>query len=110
VTPGHRIDVQQSSRHLRIEKDGRLLAETTRPVVLRETGSPERFYIPLEDVRAEVEPSDHHSTCPFKGIASYYTVGGIEDIAWYYPEPLPGVAPIRDLVAFWNERVQILDV
>jgi uncharacterized protein (DUF427 family) len=107
--PFARIDVRQSTRHVRVEKDGQLLAETDRPVLLFETGLPTRYYIPLEDVVGEVEPSDRHSTCPYKGVASYYTVGGNKDIAWYYPDPLPGVEPIKDLVAFWNERTEISD-
>ena len=107
--PFARIDVRQSSRHVRVEKDGQLLAQTDRPVLLFETGLPTRYYIPLEDVVAEVEPSERHTTCPYKGVASYYTVGGNKDIAWYYPDPLPGVEPIKDLVAFWNERTEISD-
>jgi uncharacterized protein (DUF427 family) len=107
--PFSRIDVRTSSRHVRIEKDGQLLAETDRPTLLFETGLVTRYYLPLEDVVAEVEPSERHTVCPYKGVASYYTVGGHEDIAWYYPEALPGVEPIEDLVAFWNERVDIVD-
>ena len=105
--PFARIDVRQSTRHVRVEKAGQLLAETDRPVLLFETGLPTRYYIPREDVVAEVEPSDRHTTCPYKGVASYYTVGGNKDIAWYYPDPLPGVEPIKDLVAFWSERAEI---
>src|SRR3954470_11017676 len=107
--PFARIDVRQSSRHVRIEKDGQLLAESRRPVLLFETGLPTRYYLPREDIVAPVEDSDRHTICPYKGVASYYTVGGHKDIAWYYPEPLPGVESIKDLVAFWNERVDILD-
>jgi uncharacterized protein (DUF427 family) len=107
--PFSRIDVRQSSRHVRIEKDGRLLAETTRPTLLFETGLVTRYYLPFEDVVADVEPSERHTICPYKGVASYYTVGGHEDIAWYYPDTLPGVEPIKGLVAFWNERTDITD-
>jgi uncharacterized protein (DUF427 family) len=107
--PFARIDVRRSSRHVRIEKDGRLLAETRRPTLLFETGLPTRYYLPLDDVAADVEPSERHTVCPYKGVASYYTVGGNRDIAWYYPDPLPGVEPIAGLVAFWNERTDIVD-
>ena len=105
--PFARIDVRQSSRHVRIEKNGVLLAESTRPVLLFENGLPTRYYLPREDVVAPIEDSERHTTCPYKGVASYYTVGGNKDIAWYYPEPLPGVEPIKDMVAFWNERVDL---
>ena len=105
--PFARIDVRQSSRHVRVEKDGQLLAESARPLLLFETGLPTRYYLPREHVVAPIEESDHQSICPYKGVASYYTVGGHKDIAWYYPEPLPGVEQIKDLVAFWNERASI---
>jgi uncharacterized protein (DUF427 family) len=107
--PFARIDVRQSSRHVRVEKDGQLLAETRRPVLLFETGLRTRYYLPIEDIVAPIEASDRHTVCPYKGVASYYTIGGHKDIAWYYPEPLPGVEPIKDLVAFWDERVDLLD-
>jgi uncharacterized protein (DUF427 family) len=105
--PFARIDIRQSSRHVRVEKDGQLLAESTRPVLLFENGLVTRYYLPREDVVARIEASDHHTICPYKGVASYYTVGGHKDIAWYYPEPIQGVEPINDLVAFWNERTSI---
>jgi len=108
--PFARIDVRESSRHIRVEKGGVLLAETRRPVLLFETGLPTRYYMPLEDVVAPVQPSDRHSTCPYKGVASYYSVGGHKDIAWYYPDPLPGVERIKDLVSFWNERVELSEL
>lgn len=108
--PFARIDVRQSSRHIRVQKGGALLAETRRPTLLFETGLPTRYYLPLEDVIAPVETSERHTICPYKGVASYYSVGGHEDLAWYYPDPLPGVEPIQGLVSFWNERVEIADL
>jgi uncharacterized protein (DUF427 family) len=106
--PFARIDVRESSRHVRIEKKGQLLAESTRPMLLFENGLPTRYYLPREDVVAPIEESERHSICPYKGVASYYTVGGNKDIAWYYPAPLPGIERIKDRVAFWNERVDLI--
>jgi uncharacterized protein (DUF427 family) len=105
----HNIEVRRESRRVRVEKDGVLLAESDRPVLLLEAGLPTRYYLPREDIVGEVEDSDHHTTCPFKGVASYYSVGGNKDIAWYYPDPLPEVGEIKDLIAFWNERVDLVD-
>jgi uncharacterized protein (DUF427 family) len=64
-------------------------------------------YFPREAVDASVlRPSDTHTTCPWKGLASYYTlaVNGAEnqDAAWYYPDPKPAAAEIRDRIAFWK--------
>jgi uncharacterized protein (DUF427 family) len=105
--PFARIDIRHSSRQVRIEKTGQLLAESTRPLLLFETGLVTRYYLPREDIVAPIEDSDRQTICPYKGVASYYRVGGNKDIAWYYPEPLPGVEPIKDLVAFWNERIDL---
>lgn len=113
--PYTRIDVIHSRRHVRVELNGETIAETDRPVLLFETGLPERYYIPLEDVRSELfEPSDTHTACPYKGTASYYSikVGGktVKDVAWYYPLPYPEVGKIQNLVSFYPERVDAIYV
>jgi uncharacterized protein (DUF427 family) len=110
--PYHRIDILASSRHVRIRQGGVLLAESRRPMLLFETGLPVRYYLPAEDVRTDLlEPSDSHTRCPYKGVASYYSVGagGVlsSDLAWYYPDPMPEAARIRGLVCFYNDRVEL---
>jgi uncharacterized protein (DUF427 family) len=105
--PFSRIDVRRTSRPVRIEIDGEVLAETTRARLLFETGIHTRFYVPKEDVRGELAPSDRRSYCPYKGEASYWSVGGHEDIAWSYEAPLPDGPPVAGLVAFWDERVDV---
>jgi uncharacterized protein (DUF427 family) len=73
--PYHRVDVLESSRHVRVSVDGEVVAETDCPMVLFETGLPPRYYIPPEDVREDVlVPSDKQTQCPYKGIASYHSV------------------------------------
>jgi uncharacterized protein (DUF427 family) len=101
----HDITLEQGDKRVVILKDGQILAESERPLFLHETGMPTRIYIPAEDIVAEVEPSTRRTNCPFKGDASYYSVGGHEDIAWFYPEPIDGMEQIKGLVAFYNERV-----
>lgn len=64
-------------------------------------------YFPIESVRREfLRPSDRHTTCPWKGLASYYDleVHGVKNpaSAWYYPEPKAAAAQIKDFVAFWR--------
>ena len=64
-------------------------------------------YFPPESVKQEyLQPSDTHTTCPWKGEASYYDVvvdGETNgDAAWYYPETKPAAAEIKDRVAFWR--------
>ena len=110
--PFHRIDILHSSRHVRVERDGELLAETRRARLLFETMLPVRFYLPREDVIAGLVPTATRTTCPYKGHASYYSVqlaSRVEpDLAWYYETPLRESAEIGGLVAFWNERVDLV--
>jgi uncharacterized protein (DUF427 family) len=108
--PYHRIDVMPTSRHLRISLDGELLAETHRAMVLYETALPPRWYIPREDVSEGLaSPSDHRTGCAYKGFASYLSVRvgdrEEENLVWTYPDPRHEVAPIRDYLCFFDERV-----
>lgn len=108
--PYHRIDVLQSSRHVKVSVNGELVAETRRPRVLFETGLPPRYYIPPEDVReGMLSKSEKQTRCPYKGIASYYSVeaGGerVEDLVWYYPDPIPEAPKVRGLLCFFSEKV-----
>ncbi|MFE6194016.1 DUF427 domain-containing protein [Streptomyces sp. NPDC057838] len=110
--PHKRVDALPSSRHVRIEIDGHLVADTHAPVLLFETSLPTRYYLPREDVRLDLfEPTDHHTGCPYKGTASYWTWRGEGDVppnlVWTYPDPLPAVAAIRGRLAFFNEVVDI---
>jgi uncharacterized protein (DUF427 family) len=109
--PFHRVDVRQSARPVRIEVGGEVVAETTSARMLFETQLPTRFYLPREDVRAELRASDRQSYCPYKGEASYWSLdaGGRarQDIAWSYEAPLPDAVAIQGLVAFWDERVEV---
>jgi uncharacterized protein (DUF427 family) len=64
-------------------------------------------YFPPESVNRDLlQPSDKHTTCPWKGKASYYhvVVNGQtnKDAAWYYPEPKPAASEIQNYVAFWR--------
>jgi uncharacterized protein (DUF427 family) len=64
-------------------------------------------YFPPDSVHAEhFLDSDTHTTCPWKGLASYKSVrvdGQVnQDAAWYYPEPKEAAAEIKDRFAFWH--------
>ncbi|MGH4020269.1 MAG: DUF427 domain-containing protein [Pseudonocardiaceae bacterium] len=109
--PYHRVDVRDSSRHARVIAGDELVAESHRPVLLSETGLPNRFYLPASDVRAELlELSATHTVCPYKGTASYRSLrtrsGLITDAAWYYPDPLDGVHAISGRLCFVADGVE----
>ena len=106
--PFHAMEILRTSRVVRVEVDGRLLAESRRARLLFEgTLLPVRAYLPREDVRVELFPSARESQCAYKGRARYWSVDGHADIAWTYEEPLRGAELITGLVAFFNERVDL---
>jgi len=105
--PFHRIDVHPSSRHVRISVDGKLVADTTSPVLLFETGLPMRIYVDPRDVKVPLAPSAKRTLCPYKGTAIYWSLEGHPDIAWTYDDPLPDVGPIKDRIAFFDEQVDV---
>jgi len=110
--PYHRVDVRASSRHVKVMLDGETLAESTRAMPLFESNLPVRWYLPPEDVIAQLEPSDSTTICPYKGFASYRSVrlaDGklLDDLIWCYDDPLPEATPIAGLMCFYNERVDL---
>ncbi len=89
--PHKRIDTVPSSRPVRVVLGGEMVAESTRAHFLFETDMPTRYYIPKDDVRMDLlSPTDSHTRCPYKGIASYWSavIGGetFEDIVWSCPD------------------------
>lgn len=111
--PRHRVDALASDRHVVVEVDGEVLADTTRPVALFETSLPVRWYLPREDVRTEaLEPSDLVTRCPYKGTTTFFGVraGGKlrADLAWSYPDPLAECSAITGRVCFFNEHVDLI--
>lgn len=109
--PHKRVDVVSSSRAVRVEAGGVLLAESHRPMVLFETTLPVRYYLPPGDVRVELVPSERESVCPYKGVATWWSarIGErlVEDIAWSYPSPIPENPRIAGLICFRNEIVDL---
>jgi uncharacterized protein (DUF427 family) len=108
----HRIDVYPSSRHVKVALDGEVLAESTRAMALFESNLPTRWYLPRDDVSAKLVPSDTVTVCGYKGQASYYSVElpngeTVKDVVWYYPEPWHDAASVKDLLCFFNERVDL---
>jgi uncharacterized protein (DUF427 family) len=110
--PYTRVDVLQSSRHVRVVVDGVTVADSRAPHILYETGLPPRYYLPMTDVRLDLlTPTDSTSHCPYKGTASYWsvTVGGRvhENLVWAYRAPLPESQKVAGLMCFYNEKVEL---
>lgn len=111
--PFKRIDIRDSRRHVMVELDGVVLAESSAPRMLAETHLPVRWYLPPSDVHLGLlEHSDHHTTCAYKGHASHYSYPAAgrlgRDLAWTYERPLHEAEAVRGRISFYNERVDLL--
>jgi uncharacterized protein (DUF427 family) len=110
--PYHRIDVRRGSQHVQVRVDDVVVAETTSPRLLFETGLPTRYYLPEDDLRTELLAASATTTvCPYKGVASYRSFAAPDgtthdDVAWSYPDPLPDAVPVARHWCFLGEGVE----
>lgn len=111
--PYKRIEILPSTRHIRIEVDGVVVAQSDHNMFLYETMLRTRYYLPITAVRdmSMLRKSDTTTFCPYKGQASYYslTVGDktIPDAVWYYTYPTHESAAIQGRLCFYNEKVDV---
>jgi uncharacterized protein (DUF427 family) len=110
--PFVRVDALKSSRHVRVEREGHLLAESDTPVLVFETGLPTRYYLKPSDLDDSLlEDSELETGCPYKGYASYrdVVIDGRRhpNLFWYYRSPFAEVSPVKDLLAPYSERVDL---
>ncbi len=103
-----RITIEPVGKHLRAVLGGETIAESDAALVMREAGYPPRVYFPQTDVRMGLlQATDHSTRCPFKGHASYWTLGAagrtIENAAWAYLDPISEVAAIKGHLSFVDE-------
>ena len=112
--PFVRVDALRSARNVRVELDGTILADSSSPVMVFETGLPTRYYLPRTDLElGRLVPTETVTACPYKGITGGYWSALVDDavhpdIAWSYDFPTRELQPIAGLVAFYNERVDII--
>ena len=111
--PYTRVDVLRSTRTVRVESHGVVLAESSSPVLCFETGLPTRYYLNRTDVDfTKLVPSDTVTSCPYKGTTTGYWSAVADgrthpDVAWTYDFPTREVLPIAGLIAFYNEKLDI---
>jgi uncharacterized protein (DUF427 family) len=109
---GHHLNLRGEPRLVEVSIGGEVVASSTRVVVLEETGLPPRHYFPRDDVRMDrLTRTETETVCPFKGRASYFAldVDGTthRDLVWTYERPIDGMERIKDLVCFFEERVDL---
>lgn len=111
--------------HVRLEPAGRIriraagqpIVDTTRGYIVHEVGLPDRFYVPRDEVRAELADGEGGARCPWKGLWKHLDMivpaaGGqrIDNAAWTYYEATPACAPIEGFIAFYPTGVDAIDV
>jgi len=111
--PYARVDAVRSTRSVRVEVEGVVLAESGSPVMVFETGLPTRYYLNRTEVDfTHLRPSDTRTACPYKGrTTGYWNVEALgrtyPDLAWSYDFPTRQLLPIAGLISFYNEKVDI---
>ena len=110
TNPDYKIMFEPSPRRVRVNLNGEIIADSTSAHLLFETRHLPVYYFPRSDVRLDlITPTDHHTFCPYKGTASYWTIAVGDKVAenavWGYPDSFDEVAAIKDFVAFYWDRV-----
>jgi uncharacterized protein (DUF427 family) len=110
--PFKTVDTRRSSRRVEVDIAGTTVAASTRSVMLFETYLPTRYYLRRDDVRMDLlVPTDTVSVCAYKGHARYWSahVGDsvVTDVAWSYEDPHNYATSVKDMICFFNERVDV---
>jgi uncharacterized protein (DUF427 family) len=110
TNPDYKVTLEASPRRVRVKFNGEWVADSSAAHLLFETRHLPVYYFPRADVRMDLlAPTDHHSFCPYKGTASYWTIRvgdkASENAVWGYPDPFDEVPALKDFVAFYWDRV-----
>lgn len=110
--PDHPITVEANPERIVVRAAGKVIADTTHALTLREADYPPVQYIPLADVEeSALRSTDSQTYCPYKGDASYYSLitadGEVTDAVWTYEKPYDAVGEIAGHVAFYPQHVEL---
>jgi acyl-CoA thioesterase-2 len=110
--PGYAIDLVPWPGRARVRQGDLVLAESDAALIVKESDHRDQLYLPIDDVAWEhFAESDHHTVCPFKGEADYWSLVGGEtredDVVWTYRRPFPEVAGLAGHVAFYTDRLEV---
>jgi uncharacterized protein (DUF427 family) len=112
--PDHPITVEPNPNRIVISVAGRIIADTRQALTLREASYPAVQYIPREDAdMALLERTSHSTYCPYKGDCVYFSIplGGERSVnaVWTYENPYASVTRIKDHLAFYPDRVDVIE-
>jgi uncharacterized protein (DUF427 family) len=114
--PDHRIETKPADVRVRVTFKGEVIADTKNAVAMQEamgagksTVAPVVYYIPRRDARMDrLARTDHSTYCPFKGKAAYFSLkDGPDNAVWSYEQPYDEASAIRELLAFYPDKVEI---
>ena len=105
----NRVITRPAGVRVRVTLDGEAIADSRDALVMHEGTYAPVYYVPRKDVKMErLERTDHHTHCPFKGEASYYSIkGGPQNAVWSYEKPYDEMAAIAGLLAFYPDKVSV---
>ena len=112
TAPSYRITIAPSPKRVKVVFNGTMIADSSKALVMHETRLAPIYYLPRDDVRMEhLERTEHHTHCPFKGNAAYWTIRvgdkAAENAVWSYEQPLEEAAPIKGYMAFYWNKVDV---
>ncbi len=112
--PDHPITIAPNAKRVRVTFAGKIIADSTRALTMREASYPPMHYIPRADTDMSLlTPSAHATHCPYKGDASYFTIQAdgrsAENAVWSYEQPFPAMAEIEGHLAFYPNRVDKIE-
>ncbi len=106
--PYHRIDIRTTSRRLVARHRDEIIADTSRPLALYESGFAPRWYVPRADVdESALTAAKEQTFCPYKGVCSYYDVGDVHHAAWSYLNAWPEVGAVAGYFSFEADQLEV---
>ena len=106
--PDYAVAISDAGKNITVSIADKVVAETSRALLIQETRHKDVYYLPREDVDLSLfEPTDHSTYCPFKGHANYFSYGDLENLVWSYEDPYPEVSELKDYLSFYTDRVEI---
>jgi uncharacterized protein (DUF427 family) len=118
--PDYRVSLVPEGRRVKVVFGGMTIADSGAALRVEETGHGPVYYLPEKDVRLDLmHPTEHHTHCPYKGQASYWTIAlpagsgpqrESENAVWAYPAPYDEVPGLAGYYAFYSNRVDSITV
>ena len=110
--PEHPVTLEREGKRVKVTFAGDTIADSNDVITLHEANYPPVYYLPRRDVKMNLlTPTAHHTHCPFKGDASYFTIAGAgagENAVWSYEQPYDEVLDIKDRLAFYPNKVDAI--